>query len=124
LQIRASWGRHGGDVARGNLEFNNSGGYGVSHEVSAYRAEYSWSGKLAYREFMSGDSFFSVLQAGNTAASVNNQLTRTITNINAITSSVVNSIGDGSYPTMRQLYPPRDSGTGALLIPLQIWNNH
>jgi len=117
-------GRHGGDIARGNLEFNNTGGYGVSHEVSAYRAEYSWSGKLQYREFMSGDSFFSVLKAGYTAASVNNQLTRTITNINAITPSVVNSIGDGAYPTMRQLYPPRDPNTGALIIPLQIWNNH
>ena len=34
-------GRPGGDVARGTLQFNNTGGYGVSHEISAYRAQYS-----------------------------------------------------------------------------------
>jgi hypothetical protein len=38
--------RHGGDVARGDLCFDNEGGYGLSHEVSAYRAQYSYEGSL------------------------------------------------------------------------------
>ena len=44
--------RHGGDVARGTLTNDN---YGVHHEVSAYRAQYSWSGSFSYIPFTDFD---------------------------------------------------------------------
>jgi RHS repeat-associated protein len=44
--------RHGGQVARGEYSFDQRGnptaGYGVGSEVSAYRAQYSYDGKLNY----------------------------------------------------------------------------
>ena len=40
--------RHGGDVARGDLKYEN---YGVSHEVSAYKAQYAWDGILKFHDF-------------------------------------------------------------------------
>jgi RHS repeat-associated protein len=116
--------RHGGDIARGDLEFNSTGGYGVSHEISAYRAQYSWNGKLNYREYMSNESFRNIYRAGYSISSINKMLSHTIKNINAITPSIVNSIADGEYPFMKQLYPPRDKNSGNLIIPLDIWNSH
>jgi len=44
--------RHGGQVARGEYSFDQRGnptaGYGIGSEVSAYRAQYSYDGKLTY----------------------------------------------------------------------------
>lgn len=44
--------RHGGQVARNEYSFDQHGnpteGYGVKSEVSAYRAQYSYDGKLVY----------------------------------------------------------------------------
>jgi hypothetical protein len=44
--------RHGGQVARGEYGFDQQGnptvGYGINSEVSAYRAQYSYEGKLTY----------------------------------------------------------------------------
>ncbi|MDR0938773.1 MAG: hypothetical protein LBN29_05360, partial [Mediterranea sp.] len=44
--------RHGGQVARGEYGFSSKGnptsGYGVTSEISAYRAQYSYNGELNY----------------------------------------------------------------------------
>lgn len=44
--------RHGGQIARGEYGFDNlenpTSGYGINAEVSAYRAQYSYSGVLNY----------------------------------------------------------------------------
>lgn len=44
--------RHGGQVARGEYGFDQRGnptaGFGIGSEVSAYRAQYSYEGKLNY----------------------------------------------------------------------------
>lgn len=44
--------RHGGQIARGEYSFDQRGnptaGYGIGSEVSAYRAQYSYDGKLTY----------------------------------------------------------------------------
>ena len=44
--------RHGGQIARGEYSFDQRGnptaGYGIGSELSAYRAQYSYNGKLNY----------------------------------------------------------------------------
>ena len=43
---------HGGDIARGTLAKDKSN-YGVSHEISAYRAQYAFEGYIDYRPKLS-----------------------------------------------------------------------
>lgn len=114
-------GRHGGDYATGALRMNTSGGYGVSHEVSAYRAQYSWSGSLQYRP---ADYFSNYPQM----QSAFNQLGESVippisvVDINSITPSLVNNIGttvknsEGNKAWM-PLYPPS-------YIIKATWDNH
>jgi hypothetical protein len=110
--------RHGGDAARGTLDVsNNSSNYGVQDEVSAYKAQYSYEGTLTYRAYLSGNTLMQNLSAGLSIQEVNNRLTQTLTNINQITPSVVNSIADGIYPTQISVYPMQFSNP-------QQWNNN
>ena len=106
--------RHGGDVARGTLQFNAIGGYGVSHEISAYRAQYSWNGQLQYRDQPDQAVMLQRMMIGQ------NPTIGKITNINQITGNVVNSMVD---PGFVPIYPPRNAN-GVLIIPLNIWNSH
>lgn len=72
--------RHGGDVARGTLDPSPySKNYGVSNEVSAYRAQYSYDGSFSYQP---ADS---PLKSYAPATTVNN--------IGLIDASLVNNIG-------------------------------
>jgi RHS repeat-associated protein len=103
-------GRHGGDIARGTLQFNANGGYGVSHEISAYKAQYSWKGQLQYRDQPNQAVMLQRMMAGQ------DPTTGTITNINQINRNVVNSMVD---PGFVPIYPPRNAN-GALIIPLNI----
>lgn len=107
-------GRHGGDIARGTLQFDANGGYGVSYEISAYRAQYSWSGQLQYRDQPSQSVMLQRMMGGQ------DPTIGTITNINQINRNVVNSMVD---PGFRPIYPPRRPD-GTLIIPLNIWNNN
>ena len=107
-------GRHGGDVARGDLEFNTTGGYGVSHEISAYRAQYSWAGILKYRDEPTAEVMMQRLRANQSLTDVS------VFDINQINKNMVNSMVD---PGFKPIYPPRNKD-GTLKIPLHIWNNN
>jgi len=100
--------RHGGDLSRGTLQFNANGGYGVSDEVSAYRAQYSWNGQMSYREQPNQAVMLQRIMAGQ------DPTIAIITNINQITRNVINSIVD---PGFHAIYPPSN-------IPINIWNNN
>ena len=104
--------RHGGDFARGTLSFDTTGGYGVSHEISAYKAQYSYDGKLEYRDIPTINIGKQRIQAGQAPDR------NVINNINNITIQAVNSMVD---PGFNPIYPPRDP-SGALAIPIAIWN--
>lgn len=110
-------GRHGGDIARGNLEFNTTGGYTVSHEVSAYKAQYAWSGSLSYFPYVdfSNQANLVKLTGGIKSFQV------TITNMNNITPKFVNSMVDTPGLMQQLIYPPKGAN-GNPLIPLNIWN--
>ncbi len=117
-------GRHGGDYATGTLRINTSGGYGVSHEVSAYRAQYSWNGSLQYKpaDYLSNNpilgSAFDKLGEGIIP-------TISVVDINSITPGLVNNIGTSvmynkgntSIKAWMPLYPPNG-------IKKEIWDNH
>ena len=100
-------GRHGGDIARGTLTAKT---YGVQDEISAYRAQYSYNGKIDYLSTQSPTQqvMMQRIQAGK------NPMVESITNINQIKPSVVNSMAD---PGFNQIYPPGG-------ITLQQWNTN
>ena len=107
--------RHGGQNARNEFNIATGANYGVADEVSAYRAEYSWKGTLSYRD----NPTDAVAIARALARQPLNVATIT-NNIALINAAMVNSImEDGNL-----LYPPRNRATGALLIPLDVWNRN
>ena len=56
--------RHGGDIARGTLAKDKSN-YGVSHEISAYRAQYAFEGYIDYRPKLSIEAIEALGEARN-----------------------------------------------------------
>lgn len=78
--------RHGGQVARGEYSFDQRGnptaGYGINSEVSAYRAQYAYDGKLTYLD-ASDASSQQIASAGIIPPS------STLTNISFITPNFV-----------------------------------
>jgi RHS repeat-associated protein len=110
--------RHGGQNARGDYNIATGAGYGVADEVSAYKAQYSWGGTLGpFLNLSANPTQEEILQA---VLAGKNPLTTTITNFNAITPNMVNSMGD---PGMVPIYPPKDA-QGNLMIPLNVWNSN
>jgi len=83
--------RHGGQNARGEINISTGKGYGVSDEVSAYRAQYSWSGNLPYLSHSIdqriGGINFKIIQAGINPSFIN------INSIHGINSNMVYDIG-------------------------------
>lgn len=103
--------RHGGQYARGQTNFTQNadgtwiGGnlYGVNDEISAYRAEYSWKGKLtitAYWNYNPSD----VAQLMNFKNVLKSQ-TGTITDINLINANSVNVFADATPAGVTHVYP-------------------
>lgn len=74
--------KHGGQHARGEIDLVTKQGYGVRDEIDAYRAQYSWFGKLQYQT-----SFL---------------LIDTITEIGKVDSDFVHAIFEDGHA----LYPP------------------
>jgi len=112
--------RHGGQNARGEFDIKTGAKYGVADEVSAYRAQYSWKGKLDYvpfTNFNAGNNMMNFLQNGISAFKVN------VTNINQINPTMVNSLVDNPGLNQVLIYPPKDNN-GNLLIPLSTWNSN
>lgn len=86
--------RHGGDIARGSLTANN---YGVQDEISAYQAQYSWSGKLEFRDLPTSDVMMQRVKTGQDPS------TAIINNFNQIDANTINSMVD---PGFEKIYPP------------------
>ena len=112
--------RHGGQNARGEFDVKTGANYGVADEVSAYRAQYSWDGKLQYMPFTN-------FNAGNNMMQLMTQGTQSfiqnITNINQITPNFVNSLVDNPGLMQILIYPPKDAN-GNLIIPMNTWNSN
>ena len=89
--------RHGGDVARGKL---TKGNYGVSHEISAYRAQYSWSGSFTFRDCPSQEI---MMERMADRQPIDKMVISKITSIN---KQMVKSIIYYKDGTPKQLYPP------------------
>jgi hypothetical protein len=103
--------RHGGQNVRGEYDIATGNGYGVADEVSAYRAQYSWDGKLIYRDSPSDATLLDRVKKGQNATTVE---INNINDINDINAKMVNSIVD---PGFILIYPPSN-------IPLNIWNSN
>ena len=93
--------RHGGQVARGEMFYDNKGNlqkYGVMKEVDAYKAQWGWDGSLRVY--------------GLNNANIPGLL---IPSYHGITPGFVNSITDGL--SLIPLYPPMGYS-------VKLWNNH
>ncbi|WP_255373915.1 RHS repeat domain-containing protein [[Flexibacter] sp. ATCC 35208] len=106
--------RHGGQNARNEFNIATAANYGVADEISAYRAQYAWSGGLEYRDQPAADVMMQRVRAGQDPTK------GIINNINQITGAVVNSMVD---PGFIPIYPPRNVA-GVLIIPLNVWNRN
>lgn len=92
-------GRHGGQEARGEMGQHHEN-YGVQDEVSSYKAEYSWAGKLGFSDATKSPSMMEVFKS---AQEHKDPLWNILNNINSITPNVVNSMLE---PDGRKVYPP------------------
>jgi RHS repeat-associated protein len=103
--------RHGGQVARGEVNFSKDengnwvGGnlYGVSDEISAYRAEYAYSGSFTYIKYFNIDALQGTLILD--LPKFVKDFTSTITNINHINAGVINSMADYKGLNISYTYP-------------------
>jgi len=102
--------RHGGQIARG--DFTNAT-YGVQEEISAYRAEYSWAGKLDYypQIDLSDKNNLIKLLGGI------EQFKIVLNHINQITSGAINTMVDKPGLMQKLVYPPAG-------ITIQQFNNN
>ena len=103
-------GRHGGDIARGTL---NTRTYGVQDEISAYRAQYSWSGKFEYIPYTDFSIQANLMKL--TGGTQNFKVT--LTNINKITPGLINNLVDKPGLMQVKIYPPQG-------ISINQWNNN
>ena len=109
--------KHGGQNARNEFNIATGAKYGVADEIAAYRAQYAWSGSLAYQDQPTPDQMRARLLAGQTFETITQVA---IDNINQITGNIINTMVD---PGFHQIYPPRDAA-GNLIIPLNVWNKN
>jgi hypothetical protein len=94
--------RHGGQIARGEFTVDASGTpsstYGASHEISAYKAQYSFSGGLNYIPAIDLTNQQNLLLLGKGAGAFQ----QSITNMNQINSSLLKVMVD--QPGINQQY--------------------
>jgi (2Fe-2S) ferredoxin len=94
--------RHGGQLARGEYTVDASGTpsstYGASHEISAYRAEYAYTGSLNYVPAIDLNNRQNILLLGKGAGAFQ----QTITNINQINNELLKVLVD--QPGINQQY--------------------
>jgi hypothetical protein len=102
--------KHGGDIARGTLNNNRNSSeynYGVSHEVSAYRAQYAFDGYIDLRTVLSPSEIHDLNMQG---LRPNGQFTRYTNGVSNINTDFVKGIieyYDGSKPIMLYDAPQR-----------------
>ena len=90
--------RHGGQHAREELNIVNKSNYMVEHEVEAYRAQYSWTGRFACLYFNPSDNDPSV----QIFKLWNIPYIKAINHISSINNNFVSHIMENGY----YLYPP------------------
>ncbi len=103
--------RHGGQVKRGETNFSQSPGgtwiggslYGVQDEISAYRAQYSWSGRLTAVSYWSYDPT-NPTHISNFSATLKNR-TVTIKEIGFINANSINTFADATIFGVDHIYP-------------------
>lgn len=104
--------RHGGQNARGEFSVKNpQKNYGVADEVSAYRAEYSFTGFIDFIDVNKNPTMSEILKSSQEGT---NPLMNTVNSIKLINASFVNSLVD---PGLNKIYPPKG-------ISLKDWNSN
>ena len=84
--------RHGGQIARREIDPITFQGYGIWAEIDAYRAQYSWEGKLEYLVTPTENDILKTIQDPSYIPG-----TRIIKRINDINESLIHSIVDPGY---------------------------
>ncbi len=93
--------RHGGQHARGELDVGNPNTYRSSHEISAYRAQYAYTGRIDYvpgKENWSDAGIMKYMQQGLSP------FRQRITNINQINNHFLKSLVDNPGPNNEFIY--------------------
>jgi uncharacterized protein RhaS with RHS repeats len=103
--------RHGGQISRGEYNVLDAAGrpsssYGASHEISAYRAEYSYTGSLSYVPAINLSNPQNLLLLGQGGGKAFEQ---TITNIGQITPAFLKVLVD--QPGINQQYIYKNNPT-------------
>ena len=114
-------GRHGGDVARGTLTLAN---YSVSHEVSAYQAQYGAMGKIDYIPVNDLNQQIGLTGMQPSLSQINSMNSITPTFVNSIGTMTSVTLSNGTVqPGLMRLYPPKVwTGTRWHTIPPSQWN--
>ncbi|HEY0769261.1 MAG TPA: hypothetical protein VGD31_02935, partial [Sphingobacteriaceae bacterium] len=96
--------RHGGQIARGDYDVSflgqTSPAYGAAEEVSAYRAQYAFSGSLTYSPGLDLTNIHDILKIGTQ---------QTIDNINQITPEFLKTLVDSPGVNQQYIYKDRPS---------------
>ncbi|SIS33995.1 hypothetical protein SAMN05421639_102812 [Chryseobacterium shigense] len=95
-------GRHGGQIARGEYDINTSGNltsgsFGASKEVDAYKAQLSAVGQILYKPYLDFSNPSNLLKI--------NQV-QTVTELNDINNSFLQSLVDNPGLNQSLIYPP------------------
>ncbi|MCF1714190.1 DUF6443 domain-containing protein [Flavihumibacter sp. RY-1] len=99
--------RHGGQIARGEYDTdlfgNTTKGYGAQSEISAYRAEYAFRGRLSYVPGIDLTNKDNLLKLGSGVRGFR----QSITNIGGITNDMLRSMVDQPGINQRYIYLDR-----------------
>ena len=104
--------KHGGQVARKEMNPKTGWRYGVNDEVEAYKAQWAWKGEIT-------DYFQRELTPDNIKEYIQNRVIffkKTIYNYDNITPSLINSMLDDSF---KNRYPPENYPKGK-----NYWNSN
>lgn len=99
--------RHGGQIARGEFDIDTSGNiisgtFGVSKEIDAYKAQYSYDGKIDYIPFIDFNNQSNLLQSVTKGIE---SFKQTINNINQINSGFIQNLTDNPGVNQSYIYP-------------------
>ena len=99
--------RHGGQIARGEYDVDmsgnlTSGSFGVSKEIDAYKAQYSFDGKIDYIPLTNFNSQGNILKFATQGVGAFKQ---TVTNMGQINNTFIQSLVDNPGINQTPIYP-------------------
>jgi hypothetical protein len=99
--------RHGGQIARGEYDIDMSGSvtsgtFGVSKEIDAYNAQYSFEGKIEYIPLTNFNSQSNIMKFATQGV---NAFKKTITNMGQINNTFIQSLVDNPGLNQTPIYP-------------------